>query len=240
MARTVTDARSRSACSSAPDPRDPATADSAGRFFRDYTRFLHPQALEGARIGVPRRGFWGFDDVTDAVTERALEVLRDAGATLVDKPFPSIDAIMASDAELTVLLYEFKQDVADYLQSLPRRPGCPRSLRDLIEFNRDHRAQELQYFGQELFLLAQDTDGLDSPTYRRALAGRAGWGGARGSTRCCAGTTCRRSSPRPWVRPDGSTSTAARTSRVASPPPSSPSAATRRSPCRWARWRACP
>ena len=170
MARTVTDAALTLGVLVGPDVRDDATADSAGRFYRDYTRFLDPHALRGARIGVPEAGFWGFDDVTDAVTERAVRVLRDAGATLVSKPFPNIDEIIASDAEITVLLYEFKQDVAAYLQQLPHRPGCPRSLRDLIRFNEEHAQQELQYFGQELFLLAQETDGLDSPVYRRALA----------------------------------------------------------------------
>ena len=170
MARTVTDAAITLGAIVGPDPRDPATAESAGRFFRDYTRFLDPRALRGARLGVPRRGFWGFDDVTDAVTERALRALRDAGAVLVDAEFPDIDAIAASGAEFTVLLYEFKQDVNAYLQALPFRRGCPRTLRDLIDFNRDHAGQELKYFGQELFLLAQETTGYDSPVYRRALA----------------------------------------------------------------------
>ncbi len=170
MGRTVTDVALTLGALVGPDPRDPATGDSAGRFFRDYTRFLRPGALRGARLGVPRRGFWGFDDVTDAVTEEALRVLRGLGATLVDAEFPDLDEIAASDAEITVLLYEFKQDVNAYLAALPARRGCPGNLADLIEFNRDHARQELQYFGQELFLLAQKTDGLDSPVYRKALA----------------------------------------------------------------------
>jgi amidase len=170
MARTVTDAAITLGALVGPDPRDPVTGESAGRFFRDYTRFLRPGALRGARIGVPRKGFWGFDDVTDAVTEQALRTLRDLGAVLVDAEFPGIDELQESDAEFTVLLYEFKQDVAAYLATLPHRRGCPRNLADLIEFNREHAAAELKYFGQEVFLASQRTDGLDSPVYRRALA----------------------------------------------------------------------
>ena len=170
MGRTVTDAAITLGALVGPDPRDPATAESAGRFFRDYTRFLNPGALKGARIGVPRRGFWGVDDVTDAVTEQALRTMRDLGATLVDAEFPDLDEISASNAEITVLLYEFKQDVKAYLESLPLRKGCPRDLADLIEFNREHAAQELQYFGQQTFLASQQTDGLADPVYKKALA----------------------------------------------------------------------
>ncbi len=170
MARTVTDAALVLGALVGPDPRDPATAASDGRFFRDYTRFLRKDALQGARIGVPRTGFWGFDDVTDPVTERALTVLRVLGATLVDVEFPGLARIQASSAETTVLQYEFKPDIAAYLRALPDRPGTPRTLADLIAFNHQHAAQELQYFGQETFLAAEATDGLDSPVYREALA----------------------------------------------------------------------
>lgn len=170
IGRTVTDAAITLGVLVGTDPRDPATADSAGRFFRDYTRFLHPGALRGARIGLPKKGFWHFDSVTDAVTEQAVKALRDLGAVLVDAEFPDIDEIAASTAETTVLLYEFKQGIDAYLAALPQRRGCPRTLADLIAFDREHAATELQYFGQQLFLQAQRTDGLDSPVYKNALA----------------------------------------------------------------------
>ena len=43
------------------------------------------------------------------------------------------------------------------------------SLADLIAFNEKHAAREMPYFGQELFLRAERTTGLDDPTYRAAL-----------------------------------------------------------------------
>jgi amidase len=170
MARTVTDAALTLGVLVGVDPRDPATAASGGRPVPDYTAGLREDALKGVRLGVPRAGFWGFDDVTDAVTEQALEELRRLGATLVDVELPCLDELRASTAEITVLQSEFKVDLAAYLQALPDRPGTPRTLADLIAFNTAHAAQELPHFGQETFLAAEATEGLDSPAYRQALA----------------------------------------------------------------------
>src|SRR5467141_1567090 len=66
------------------DPRDPATAASAGRFSTDYTRFLDPQGLRGARIGVIRQVFAGFQDKVDVVYNAAIDAMRAAGAVIVD------------------------------------------------------------------------------------------------------------------------------------------------------------
>ena len=45
-----------------------------------------------------------------------------------------------------------------------------RSLADLIAFNDDHCDEELRYFGQELFDVAEATTGLDDPAYVEARA----------------------------------------------------------------------
>jgi len=70
--------------------------------------------------------------------------------------------------ELTVLLFEFKSDMKKYLSELTG-PSM-RSLADLIAFNTAHADQELQWFGQEIFLLAEATTNLADPTYLEALA----------------------------------------------------------------------
>src|SRR5579864_7462463 len=57
---------------------------SAGNFHTDYTQFLDPNALKGTRLGVARATFSGFNDKTDAVFETMLDVLRSAGAILID------------------------------------------------------------------------------------------------------------------------------------------------------------
>ena len=43
-----------------------------------------------------------------------------------------------------------------------------RTLADLIAFNQEHCTEEMTYFGQELFELAEATTGLTDPVYRDA------------------------------------------------------------------------
>jgi amidase len=45
-----------------------------------------------------------------------------------------------------------------------------RTLADLIAFNEANAERELRWFGQEIFLLAEATGGLDDPAYKEALA----------------------------------------------------------------------
>jgi amidase len=176
--RTVADAAAVLGALTGVDPRDPATAASAGKFRSDYTRFVDPNGLRGARIGVLRAGVTGYSPETDDVYEDALEALRAGGATLVDPAdLPTIDEINAGDAEITVLLYEFKRDLNAYLAT---RTGIPvRTLAETIAFNEAHADRELKWFGQELFELAE-ADPFDEATYRASLARARAIGGALG------------------------------------------------------------
>jgi amidase len=90
------------------------------------------------------------------------------GAKIIDPAnIPTAKEMQSSESELTVLLYEFKHDLNRYLSKL--ESSEVRSLNDIIVFNNTHRDQELKHFGQELFLKAQQTKGLKSNKYRRAL-----------------------------------------------------------------------
>jgi amidase len=166
MARTVADAATVLGPMTGVDPRDPATADSRGHAFGDYRRFLDPGGLRGARIGVWREGVFGISPEADAIAEAAIGELSRLGATVVD-PADIPDVADTFDPELTVLLFEFKVDIAAYLSELERT--SMRTLADLIAFNDAHAEQELRWFGQEIFLLAEETTGLDDPTYLEAL-----------------------------------------------------------------------
>ena len=167
LCRTVADAAALLTAMAGTDVRDRATAAAAGHVAPDYTRFLDPAGLRGARIGVAREKFFGYSDVTDRLAAAALDAMRGAGAVIVD-PADIPHAGTYDDAELEVLLYELKADLNAYLAALG--PSAPvRTLADVIAFNERERAREMPYFGQELFVRAQAKGPLTSPGYRKAL-----------------------------------------------------------------------
>lgn len=167
MARTVTDAAILLAAISGSDPDDAITRDGAAAAVSDYTTFLRREGLKGARLGVIRKGF-NVTAKADALIDEAVRVLRSERATVVDNV--ELEGLGKYDAEeLAVLLYEFKADINQYLAGLG--PGAPmKSLKDLIAFNERNRDRELQYFGQELFLQAEEKGPLTTKEYIDALA----------------------------------------------------------------------
>lgn len=167
-ARVVADAAAILGAMVGVDPEDPATAPSEGRAYTDYTQFLDPNGLQGARIGVARQGVTGYSEETDRLFEQAIQAMRDAGATIIDPAdIPTINEITTGPTELTVLLYDFKHDLNAYLAA--RNDPDIRTLADLIAFNEENAEQELRWFGQELFLMAQEKGELTDPEYIEAL-----------------------------------------------------------------------
>jgi amidase len=167
MARSVRDAAILLGAITGPDPRDGATAASAGHAAADYTRFLEESGLRGARIGVARNSF-GFHPAVDRIMEEALAEMKRRGAVLVD-PADIPHAGEYGESELLVLLYELKADLNAYLAGLgPKAPV--RSLADVIAFNEAHRAEEMPFFGQDLFIKAQELGPLTDLAYVEALA----------------------------------------------------------------------
>ena len=184
-ARTVRDAAILLGALAGSDPRDPATVAAEGKRHADYTRFLDAGALRGARIGVARRGMTGYSVHVDHLYEGVIAALRAERAVVIDPAdIPTIDEINSSPSELTVLLYELKADLASYLGTrvpAPERGGMVmRTLADLIAFNEGHRQEEMPYFGQELFLAAEekgpltDAEYLEAAETCRRLGGRDG------------------------------------------------------------------
>jgi amidase len=163
MARTVTDA---ALLLNALAGRDAADATTSSAPDTDYTRTLDAGALRGARIGVVRARMAGYHARTDSLLERAIADLRAAGATIVDSlAVPHHGEY--DDAEWTILLHEFRHDLNDYLASLGGSTGV-RTLADLIAFNERDRELSMPHFGQEIFLLAEATRGLDAEEYVQA------------------------------------------------------------------------
>ena len=165
LCRTVADAAVLLGALAGPDPRDAVTANARTA---DYVAALDANGLKGARIGVARDHYTGYSVATDAAFERALAVMKDRGAIVVD-PADIPTAGKFDDAEFEVLLYEFRPDLERYLAT--RSPGVrARTLNDLIAFNRAHADVEMPYFGQELFERAAKKGPLMSQGYRSALA----------------------------------------------------------------------
>ena len=167
MARTVTDAAILLGAIAGVDATDRATAAAQKHVVADYTQFLDVKGLKGARIGVARKRYAGYHDATDEILGNALDVMRAQGATIVD-PADIPTAGKFGDMEFEVLLYEFKADLNAYLAEWA--PGAPaRTLGALIEWNTAHAADEMPYFKQEIFEMAEKKGPLSSAGYRKAM-----------------------------------------------------------------------
>jgi amidase len=136
----------------------------------DYMAFLQRGSLLNKRIGIDRRYFtpdYGGEPDLIEVVEQGLEAMEDLGATLIDTD--TGDPFQFFDAEFTVLLTEFKVQIAEYLSGLSHTSLG--TLADLIRFNERNCRAEMKYFGQELFELSEETSGnLLDPDYLAARA----------------------------------------------------------------------
>jgi amidase len=167
MARTVADAAILLGAIAGIDPRDAVTRESRGKARNDYTQFLNPSGLKGARVGVARK-FFGFNQNVDKLMSAAIDAMKAQGAVIID-PADISTAGKFDDSEFEVLLFEFKADLTAYLAGLgPKAPV--HSLKEIIEFNERNRDKEMPYFGQEIFIRAEAKGPLTSPAYRKALA----------------------------------------------------------------------
>ena len=165
MARTVADAAALLTALAGVDPRDEATTAAEGHL-ADYTTALDPGSLKGARIGVARE-MAGFHPAVDALFEEALAEMKRQGAEIID-PADVPHRKELFDPEYQILLYEFKADLNAYLASLG--PDAPvKTLEEAIAFNEENRERSMPYFGQEIFIEAQEKGPLTTPEYLEAL-----------------------------------------------------------------------
>ena len=174
IARTVADAALLLGVLAGRDPADAATTNAAWNTTLDYGARLTPGALKGARIGVLRSKAAIHPDAAAAL-EGAIQVMREAGAIVVDAEIPT-DGQWSAD-ELELMLYEFKHGLERYLAE---RNAPLTTLTQLIGYNEQYRLSEMPHFGQDLFERANAKGGLGESAYiaarsrARRLAGPEG------------------------------------------------------------------
>jgi amidase len=166
MTRSVADAAAILSALVGPDPRDPQTEPSARFAGTDYTQHLDADGLRGARIGIERSHF-GNHPVVDSLMEDAIRAMSAAGATIVDNTVIETRREF-SQASFQILLYELKADLAAYLE-MSGRPNGMATLADVIAFNEENADREMPYFGQEIFLMAEEKGDLTSQEYLDAV-----------------------------------------------------------------------
>src|SRR5215467_1667205 len=164
MTRTVADAAALLGALAGADPADPATSQAADRP-TDYTEFLDPSALAGARIGVWRDGSAQAVAGAASLLDEAVSLVRRCGAEVVD-PVELAGADKIGDHEFLAMRYEFKDDLNAYLSALGG--DHPMSLAELIAFNNANQERVLAHFGQQIFEQAEATAGRSDPDWRPA------------------------------------------------------------------------
>ena len=176
--RTVADAviALNAIVSRAPDPRDPATAGvplgwqacnpvcngtplpgkQRPALPADYSMFLNPTGLNGARLGLTRQGIQSAPPQVVAAFDATVQAIKNAGAIIVDLDDPANNFNFSpADGEFLVLEYDLKVDLAAYFHTRVGVPVGGGNLQSAIDFNNAHAAAEMPYFGQEIFLQAQ-------------------------------------------------------------------------------------
>lgn len=160
------------------DANDPATIDADQKRVADYTSGLDKQGLKGKRLGIVQNLSAGYDKATLALFRQSIETLKAQGAVVVENlEFPHLREL--DKVELPVLLYDFKADLNQYLSSAPAAVK-PRSLAEIMQFNKAHAKQVMPYFGQEIMQMAQakgplsDKVYLDAASKAKRLAGPEG------------------------------------------------------------------
>lgn len=155
MARTVADAAIMLAAMA-----EPAT-------LANLSSILVPDVvpnLSAVRLGfAPSQS--AFLPTVMASMKDAMDVLSALGAELVEIELPDDHEMV--EAELELMLFEIKDGLRVYLSNYGAS-GKPKTIDDIIEFNREHADSVMPWFGQELFERAAAKGSLDDPTYLRA------------------------------------------------------------------------
>ncbi|MGO9378668.1 MAG: amidase family protein [Dissulfurispiraceae bacterium] len=138
ITRTVSDAALMLDVMVGYDPDDPITVWSVGNIPGTYTSFLSKDGLKGARVGV-LRSFFGAERKHDEVNEvslKSIDIVRQEGAEIkfIDVPLNAEKLLN----EVSLNLYELKEQLNRYLEHLSPLVAKVKSLDDIIASGKYH------------------------------------------------------------------------------------------------------
>lgn len=159
MTRTVTDAAIMLGVMAGVDERDERTAES-GDAPSDYTEFLNPDGLKGARLG------YSPQDLGDnGLFQDALTALEKQGATLVETDNLA-NTSLTGLSEIGLIPNEFKASLNQYLADQTPDSLRVRTLSDIIAYNEEH--PEKVKYGQNLLIASDAMPGVYHPATAQA------------------------------------------------------------------------
>jgi amidase len=149
MARSVEKAAEILEIIAGKDMNDPATLNIPEDFNFDFTSNLNQDSLKGKRFGLLSTG--SNDKDGEKALQKIKKILENSGAIVVDvqdeRQYPG-------EAELLVLMYEFKENLEKYLAT----SNSPyKTLSELIAFNDANKEKVLKYFDQSIFIDSDKT-----------------------------------------------------------------------------------
>jgi len=164
MARTVKDAASLLWALTGVDQEDIVTAESNGKVLDDYSLNLDKNGLRRKRIGIESSFLEGNFGVVN-LFQKAIDQLKQEGAEVIEvQLMKHMNEI--GDAEVTVLQFEFKEGLNQYLKNASANVY---SLAEVIAFNQQNQSQAMPYFKQEILESSEKRKGIDSKEYADAL-----------------------------------------------------------------------
>ena len=163
LARTVADVALIMDATAGVDPDDAITNRAAGKIPATYATSLDRDGLHGARLGVlgPLFGSEPEDQRAGSVVRTALKEMQRDGAELVEVDGPEFP----SEADVSLIRYEFKFDLDEYLKRTPRTPV--HSLAEILDKGVYLKALE------QAFRRSNDVTTLDSDEYKAAAVRQA-------------------------------------------------------------------
>jgi amidase len=181
MARSVADVAALLTAIAGYDPEDPGSGDlgwtaPAAAFASvpigpvgsiDYTEFLDPDGLRGARIGVARDLI--YDPNAIALMDELLPELEAAGARVIDPVYiANVDELASGVDEYQVLVTEFRYGLEAYFANYTPG-GAIMSVADLVAYNEANPDEELIYHDQAVFHSALNTGSIWDDWYRNLV-----------------------------------------------------------------------